>query len=500
MFTTLLIKEMHENIITGKFIIASILCLVLIPLGMYVTLKEYEQRNSDYLNAERLYEERSEGTVGATFKAEGYRPPSALSVFASGLEQFLPNKAVTSDSRYAYGESLYGMVNISNENESPLHNPLSLLFGKLDFLTITGTVLSIFVMISTFSLVTGEREQGTLKMILSNRVPRWSVLLAKIAGNFPIFLIPFLISVCAGLILLTMTGSFPLNSPGTLTSIIVIVSVTILFFICIYTLGILVSTLMPSSTFAIVTLLLIWTMFTMVIPKLSPMIVQVIRPVQSYQAFTTGLEDTRTDIKNELFAREDELFLDIIGRHGITVDEYFDIDKQSAERVAIESEYDAVVGPIRDDYASRLVQASENYKRNFDNALREQERLSMLISRISPVSCFTYLVTNLAGTGLLEIDKFTSSAEQFQDEVAATVYDKFDYMQYGTHSRGYNMGFREKDGVDQGELSVPRMVDYRSASFSEAFGESWPDLLLLALYTVLFFAGAFVKFLRYDVR
>ena len=48
MFLTLLFKEIQETIITGKFLVTTILCIVLIPLGMYVTLKEYEQRNADY--------------------------------------------------------------------------------------------------------------------------------------------------------------------------------------------------------------------------------------------------------------------------------------------------------------------------------------------------------------------------------------------------------------------------------------------------------------------
>jgi hypothetical protein len=127
MLGTLILKEIHETIINKRFFVATLLCLILIPLGIYVTLKDYEQRHSDYIGTQQLYLQRSEGQIRATFNAVGYRPPSPLSVFAYGLEPFLPNKAVTSDSRYAFGESTQGMVEISNE--SSLHNPLSVMFG-----------------------------------------------------------------------------------------------------------------------------------------------------------------------------------------------------------------------------------------------------------------------------------------------------------------------------------------------------------------------------------
>ena len=97
MLKTLILKEIHETIINMRFLIAALICIVLIPLGMYVSLKDYERSFEGYQTSMRLYQERTEGRVQPTnFEAEGYRPPSALSMFASGLENFLPDKVVTS--------------------------------------------------------------------------------------------------------------------------------------------------------------------------------------------------------------------------------------------------------------------------------------------------------------------------------------------------------------------------------------------------------------------
>ena len=62
MLATLILKEIHDTIINLRFLIATLLCLVLIPLGMYVSLSEYEQRFADYQDAMNLYQDRSEGT------------------------------------------------------------------------------------------------------------------------------------------------------------------------------------------------------------------------------------------------------------------------------------------------------------------------------------------------------------------------------------------------------------------------------------------------------
>ena len=496
LFTTLLMKEIRETVITGKFFIATVLCLILIPLGMYITTQEYRQNINDYRHAIQLYQQRSEGKVGSLFRAEGYRPPSPMSVFAVGLEPVLPNKAVTSQSRYAFMEMPAGMVKISNESGS--HNPVTALFGKMDYLFNVGFVLSIFALLFTFSGITGEREMGTLKLIASNPVPKWNILLAKITGNYLVFLLPFLVSFLIGILILNLSGVFSMNAAGVFQTISVIFGVTVLFLLCMFTFGILLSVSANHSMTAIVSMLVIWVVFALVIPKLSPMIAQIIKPVESGQILASKIQNIREDLRNEQLDREDKLFTDLMGRHGRVVEDYFHEQTLKAdERKRIETEYDGLVGPIREQYAEKILQATLQLQRNHDNALKEQETVAMKISRLSPICCFTYILTDLAGTGLMEIGNFTRQAERFQEQVKQTVYDKYVYHQYGA-GRRYNMGFY--GDIDTKKIPVPGMYNYRYLSIREVIGDRWVDILLLTLYTVLFFAGAFVRFLKYDVR
>jgi ABC-type transport system involved in multi-copper enzyme maturation permease subunit len=498
MFKTLLLKEIHEKIISGKFLVTSLLCLTLIPLGMYVTLKEYKQRLNTYQNAQRLYLERSEGRIDAEFEAQGYRPPSPLSIFAFGLEQFLPDKAVTSNGRSMFSKSTDGMV--LKMSESTLTNPMSVLFGKMDFLFNVAFVLTIFIFLSTFSIITGERESGTFKLLMSNPIPRWVILAAKITGSFVIFIMPFLVSFIIGLILISVSQVVPLTSNGFLSAVLVILAVTIVFLLCMHTLGLFISASTNNSMLSISVSLLLWTFFALIIPKLSPMIAQIIKPVEAEQVLMNKIENARLNLKIELLKREDELFLGVLRNHGVTNDDYMRINGiKDSEKSAIESEYDDIIADVRTEYAEKMKQATATLSRAYNNSLHEQERITRLISRLSPVCCYTFLLTEIAGTGTGEIENFENQAENFQNEVEQSVYDKFQYRQYG--SGMYNvLGFWGKPDVDYNTMQVPQMTGYQRASLTEAFAHSWVDLLLLGLYTILFFTGAFVKFLRYDVR
>ncbi len=219
MFTTLLMKEIRETIITGKFLIATVLCLILIPLGMYVTTQEYRQRISDYRHAVQLYQQRSEGKVGSMFKAEGYRPPSPLSVFAVGLEPVLPNKAVTSESRDVFQESTAGVVKISNESVT---QPVGGAFRE-NGLSLQCGIRAVHIRAPVYRLWHHRRARnGTLKLIASNPVPKWSILLAKITGNYLVFLLPFVVSFLTGLLILNLSGFFSMNASGVSQAILVI--------------------------------------------------------------------------------------------------------------------------------------------------------------------------------------------------------------------------------------------------------------------------------------
>ena len=80
--------------------------------------------------------------------------------------------------------------------------------GNLDFLFIVGTVFSLLALLFTCDAVAGEKEAGTLRINLSNPLPRDVFLWSKLIGGYIVFVVPFLVSFLLGLLLLVGQG-FP---------------------------------------------------------------------------------------------------------------------------------------------------------------------------------------------------------------------------------------------------------------------------------------------------
>ena len=66
------------------------------------------------------------------------------------------------------------------------------------------------------------------------------------------------------------------------------------------------------------------------------------------------------------------------------------------------------------------------------------------------------------------------------------------------------MAFRSTDGEHAKKDPInPREIPpfiFKSVPFKDVFGSALIDLGILALFNLVFFAGAYVAFLRYDVR
>ena len=118
------------------------------------------------------------------------------------------------------------------------------------------------------------------------------------------------------------------------------------------------------------------------------------------------------------------------------------------------------------------------------------------------MSCFTYIVAEISGTGLVELNNIYKKAQRFQERVNEDVYNKYKKSQfnYGTKHGTTVMGTRNGEGINEREFSVPQITNYRHTTMTEALGKVFIDIVLLVFFTILFFTGAFVSFLRYDVR
>lgn len=489
MLITIIKKEILEAIIGFRFLIALLLCLFLIPLGTYVNLKNYEQRRNDYLDSMQLYQQRAKGQITYDFPAEGYRPPSILSIFTIGLEYFFPNKIITSRNG-----------NFQMISESSINNPDSLLFGKTDLLFNVSIVISLLALIFTFNIISGEKQQGTLSLIMSNPIPRWQILLGKLIGNYIVFLVPFLLSIIIALIVLNISESIPLFSTEIFIAFLSIFFISLLFILSMFLLGILVSTLTFQPITSIVVLLFVWTLLALSIPKISPMLAEVVYPIKSYQVLTLQQELVRRDIEEELDRKRRALY-DEIAISMTWSPESGNIEQAEIQKSARKAQrkYDKEKMPLEEEYQQRIVKEMRKLEQDYINKCYIQRAIARNISRISPISCYTYLMTEISKTGVLEMINLKNNAQRFQDEVEKDIYNQYIISQYGGIGGGKTIATRWENGFDPMKVSVPQL-QYSFTTLSQALQTELVDIVLLVFFNLVFVITSHMCFLRYDVR
>jgi len=486
MFTTLLLKEIQETIYTFRFIITSLLCLILIPLGLFVSLKDYEQRLIEYRSSVQKYTEYSKGKIGRNFQAEGYRPPAPLSIFSNGLKSLLPEKVITQNS---------GNFEIQNRQERD--NPQAVLFGKIDFAFIVSFVLSILALILTFSSITQEKEMGTIRLVMANSVPRWQILLAKVLGSYLVFLGPFLVSLLIGLIILILSGVINPFSPEILPNFLGLIFMTLIFLFAMFNLGIFISTLTRNSLLSMVILLLIWIVFSLAIPKISPMLAEAIYPLKAREVLDKEIKMIQENYENELRKKEQDLIDQVLTDKGITQrggDGMWDILR------SISDVYNQAKAPIQEEVYRRRDLEIAQIEQEYLNDFNVQMTIGMTLSRISPMSCFTVILSEFSGTGIIELSNFREYSKRFQETVKQEIYDNYTYERYSLREGSTYSGSSSKEGFNSERIAIPHLSNYRHVTFLQALKKVWVDILILCLFTILFFTASFVSFIRYDVR
>jgi ABC-type transport system involved in multi-copper enzyme maturation permease subunit len=483
MLKTLIKKEITAAIFDLRFVIAALLCVVLIPLGMHVSRKDYEHRLSAYQVKHQEYRQRHGKGVEPNTEAQAFRPPSVMSIFASGVDPFMPDKITTVRS---------GLFRTTKE--SIIDNPSSLLFGKVDFIFSVVFIISLAALIFTFNSFSGEREMGTLRLVIANSVPRSRILLAKVVGNYIALSIPFIISILVALLILDASPDVSIISSSVWPSLLVIMGVTFLFMLCMVSLGLCISAFTRNSMDSIVLAFFVWAIIAITVPKVSPMVAGVLYPLEGANVFDTNKRLVAEDIDHELVEEREALRKKCFEELGAPEsDMHTNLPWTELGRKA-NAKYEQEFAPIAERYQKRLAEALRRLEQDYRRRMNVRSSIAMNLSRISPVSSYTYIVSELSGTGVTEPDNFGRNAQIYQDQVKQAVYDKIIVKR----DRG-GEAYEYPNEFDPREALIPEMT-YTYPTLTDALQAGRLDIILLGLFTVLFFSLAFMKLNRYDVR
>jgi hypothetical protein len=155
--------------------------------------------------------------------------------------------------------------------------------------------------------------------------------------------------------------------------------------------------------------------------------------------------------------------------------------------------------PIQIKYADKYSEVKSGRL----NSLFEQTQLSDNISRISPIALYENVMSALARTDMANFQQFIDAVQLYRKDIIEYMRsrtDNFSLPSFWTPCTKEEIKTRpNEDDAPPLELSdLPRFT-YK-ADLTGSLRRAIPDLALLILGNVLFFAMAFAAFLKYDVR
>jgi ABC-type transport system involved in multi-copper enzyme maturation permease subunit len=465
MLKVLIRKELLEILLSFKFVVTFaistltiISSLVLGAVDYQADLQQFDtSRTLNRANLEKQSSWRALGLQGVQLA----QPPTPLAVLSSGLQR---------SSGKVFGFSTRDLPHAEGTELSEA--PILSLFGDLDPTFIVGVILSLFALLFSYDSISGEKETGTLKLVLSNSVPRDTILLGKLVGGFLSVLIALAVPLVVGILVALLF--FPLELDGGEWMRLALIFLTyVLFLLSLYTLGLLVSTRTGRPLVSFLVCLLVWVIFVNIFPKSAILVARRVSPVPSIHETTAQ----HLALTTEYGQRATEIALEMsraVNRGEVSIDDY---GRESARRMA----------ELDDEFSRR----GYSYQEFVRQKRRSMLRWAMNLSRLSPLSAMRYATMNLAGTGLDREARFLRALDGYRSEFVR-------FVEAG--AAGENVAARVFTSEPPKPLDLAGMPEFRFAEerLGPALERALPDLGILLLYSVVFFVLGFVSFRHYD--
>jgi len=462
-------KEIVETITSPKFVFTFLLCAVLILLSVYTGITSYRAEQKEFTAAIALNKKNLESQTNyLTLAAMGTkvnRPPQVLSAISSGIDEAIGRVAT---------------VNSGNDpnliDSKYSSNPVFSVFGALDLTFIVKIVLSLFAILFTYDAIVGEKERGTLKLTLSNKVPRDKLILGKVIGGYISLLIPLIIPLILSLLILMVFPGIHLTGAdwGRLLLMFVIFFLYLSVF---FTLGLFVSARTSKGSTSFLILLFIWVVFVTIIPKVSVLAASQIKPIPSVHEITSKKEAFVQQIQS---GAQKEM-LDWVKQNP---------PKPGEDQKAFQERLRKFLEDFQQKKTSEVEANNAVLERDYQARKRAQEKLAINISRISPASALTFSTMSLARTGLDEHQRFLDSIRAYKPIFA----------KWANQKAMSTLDFSGTGQTAKVVLDEMPQHGFQSEPLSKSLARTIPDIVLMVILIIVFFVGSYVSFLKYDVR
>ncbi len=464
---TIIGKELLDHLRSVQFAVLLAASVLLFAMNGLVFVQHYTRLRADYQKAIATVDQQPSTTMTRL-----YRQPSPLQFMAEGGEKSSP-KGCWLRPKLTLSPLPAETVNFKMPD-----------IPELDWAFIIKIVFSLYVILLAFEAVSGEKERGTLRLVLSNPVGRLRLITGKYLAILAGAAIPLAVGLLVSLLIIGILLPSVLSLPN-LARVAFFFILAMAYLSLFGFLSLLFSSLIPRSSVALLVLLSFWILFAFFIPDTASIIAQRYSKVPSEYEMAKLVGPT---LQNEVFGRVRKVVERI--KKG-------ELKTEKEARDEADSAYEEgqdIVRKLYDDY---------------DNDMRERAALARRISRASPAALFEYAAEAVSETGPTAEARFLRDIRNY-----SRIYDDYILKKVGkvvgTSPWSFSMGTTVNGKYVSLESPWPQEYQGDKSDFPR-FSESRPtfldglesglwDIASLLVWNILLAGLAFSAFLRTDVR
>jgi len=352
-------------------------------------------------------------------------------------------------------------------------------FSDMDLVFIISLILSFIALIFTYDTICGEKEAGTLRLILAASIHRHKILLGKYIGVMLTLGIPLLLGLLISLLIIISSRDVIISS-GDWLKIFTIVLLSLLYLSIFVLLGMFVSSRTAHSANSMVILLLVWVGVVILIPSFGRIISDAARQSPTEAELQRRLTEADKQIEDDRAS----------GKFG-----------KNAGVFSQNPEKDNPAGTAR--WYNALREAYNQVYEDHINKMMAPVTFGRSFTRLSPTVLYQCASEAIAGTGISRFKNLHQQVKRYKEDLKEYVRSKDAEDPESLHLLcDHGQAIRDWGVISKKPVSFDTVPKFQERDPALAKSLQWAiwDIGLLVLFNLVFFAASFVSFLKYDVR
>jgi len=472
MIRLIIFKEILENLLSLRFVLSLVLVISLFAASGFVFVGKYTDQSADYWRETNKNLAALRERAGALYEVAFYeqtvwREPKLLSLCAEGFEKTLPNY-------FRFNVFTADLPGVKGRGNFALSH-----FSDIDWVFIISAVLSFVALVLTYDSMCGEKEAGTLRLMLANVTPRYKVLLGKYFGAMFTLGIPLVVGLLVSLIIVIPSKDVTIDAAAWL-KILTITLLSLLYISIFVFLGMFVSSRTAHPPNAMVLLLVVWVVLVILLPSGG----RIFAELSSRSPTQVELERRLAEVGAQIWENADKF-----GKNaGFMSHDPNNPGNNPPARARLKTALTNAANQVRDEHHNRLLTQALT-GRNF--------------TCISPLAIYARASEVITGTGINRCADIYRQIKEYQVVLKEYVRNKDMEDPESLHLVNPDLGTaRSWKTISHKPVDFDTVPKFQERDLALGQSLQWAiwDIGLLAVFSLVFFAAAFISFLKYDVR